>query len=396
MADASTETPSLQQQNRELFILHKIAEALNRETNLNQALHTTLAQVAELFNLHTGWVYLQDDGSEQFYLGAAQNLPPALAQNHCALMDGNCTCLNSYLAGGLDNRDRVNVITCSRLEGLVNGTDGLRVHASIPLHAHGKPLGVLNVASEQAQWWETSADLLSLLHTVGDMLSIAVERARLFDQRAELGATRERNRLAREIHDTLAQGLTGIALQLESVDALLESGAGPDRIRPVVQGALDVTRVNLDEARRSVLDLRAAPLAGRTLAEALAALAAEFDTAHPPAVEISTSGGNRPLPVRLEVGLYRMAQEALANVARHAGASRVTVDLRVTPVQVRLRVRDNGRGFDPDHVPPGRFGLIGLRERAKLLGGALTLESSPGAGVRIEVTVPLSNGGAAP
>ncbi len=99
-----------------------------------------------------------------------------------------------------------NVVTCSRLKNLVDGTDGLRYHASIPLYAHGKQLGVLNVAS--TDWRELSQEDLQLLYTVGDLLGIAVERARLFARSAHLGALEERNRLARELHDTLAQGLT--------------------------------------------------------------------------------------------------------------------------------------------------------------------------------------------
>lgn len=158
----------LRRRNRELFILHQIAEALNRETNLDRALQTALAQVADLFNLHTGWIFLLHEETGESYLAAAQELPPALAKHSCLLMQGDdCTCLDSYARGGLDHRDRANVITCSRLEGLVAGTDGLRYHASIPLYAHQKPLGVLNVASSESYWWVSNSNRLNLLHTVG-------------------------------------------------------------------------------------------------------------------------------------------------------------------------------------------------------------------------------------
>ncbi|MCZ2099479.1 MAG: histidine kinase [Anaerolineae bacterium] len=119
---------------------------------------------------------------------------------------------------------------CTRLQGLEVGSDGLRYHASVPLYHHNKRVGVLNVVS--ADWRELSEDDLRLLNTVGDMLSIAIERAQLFANSIQLGAAEERNRLAREIHDTLAQGLTAIALQLETADALLESGS--DRARGAV------------------------------------------------------------------------------------------------------------------------------------------------------------------
>jgi two-component system NarL family sensor kinase len=158
-----TDADKLRRRNHELFILHQIAEALNREVNLDQALQTALAKVAELFGLHTGWIYLLHDETNQSYLAGAQDLPPALAKDSCLEMEGGCTCLDSYQAGGLDNRDRVHVITCSRLDDLVDGTDGLRYHASIPLYAQQKPLGVLNVASAESAWWVLFKDDLPLL-----------------------------------------------------------------------------------------------------------------------------------------------------------------------------------------------------------------------------------------
>jgi two-component system NarL family sensor kinase len=172
---------------------------------------------------------------------------------------------------------------------------------------------------------------------------------------------------------------------LESADALLEAGADARRIRQVVQQALALTRANLEEARRSVLDLRAAPLEGRTLAAALAALAGQGETP----VNFLVTGGNRPLSLRVESGLYRIAQEALTNINRHAQASQAFLHLLTTPTEVRLIVEDNGRGFDPEQAPQNRYGLRGLNERVKLLGGALRLESSPGAGTRLEVRIPL-------
>jgi two-component system NarL family sensor kinase len=301
-------------------------------------------------------------------------------------MEGTCHCLDTYLEGDLSGAANVNIVTCSRLGWLANrGTAGLRYHASIPLYAHGRKLGVLNVAS--TDWRELSPDDLRLLYTVGDLLSIAIERARLFADSVRLGAAEERNRLAREIHDTLAQGLAAIALRLETADALLEAAASPDQVGKVVRQALGLARANLEEARRSVLDLRAAPLEGRSLADALAALAAEWTTEHRLPVRFEGSSGG--LPARVEVGLYRIAQEALNNVLRHAGAGRAIVRLESSLERVRLTVEDDGRGFDPGQVAAGRYGLVGLNERAKLLGGVFRLESSPGAGTRIEVEIPL-------
>jgi len=376
----------LRRRNHELSILNAIASALNRSVELDQALQTGLAQVAQLLGLHTGWVWLLNEETGKTYLAASQNLPPAL-QNNPRRMRGICHCLDTYMEGDLEGAANVNVLTCSRLSGLVDGANGLRYHASIPLYAHEKKLGVLNVAS--TDWRELSPDDLRLLYTIGDLLSIAIERSRLFARNAQMSILEERNRLAREIHDTLAQGLTAVSLQLESADALLDAGANPQRIRKAVLQALTLTRANLEEARRSVLDLRAAPLEGRTLMKALEALAKEWTARGEITVRFEASGDDRPLPVRIEAGLYRIAQEALTNVARHAHTKQARLHLEITPEQITLHIGDNGQGFEPSQIPRDRYGLIGMNERARLLGGTFCLDSAPGKGACLEVTIPL-------
>jgi two-component system NarL family sensor kinase len=353
---------------------------------LDQTLQTGLSQVAELLGLHTGWVWLINEETGKTYLAATQNLPPAL-QNTPRRMKGTCHCLDTYLEGDLEGAANVNVLICSRLSGLVDGTDGLRYHASIPLYARDKKLGVLNVAS--TDWRELSPDDLRLLYIIGDLLSIAIERSRLFARSAQISVVEERNRLAREIHDTLAQGLTAVSLQLESADALLEASADPERVRQAVRQALSLTRANLEEARRSVLDLRAAPLEGRTLMKALEALAKEVSKGGKTRVRFEGLGDDRPLPVRFEAGLYRIAQEALANIEQHARARHARLRLELTPEQVLLTIGDDGQGFESAQVPKDRYGLIGMNERARLLGGTLSLESSPGSGTCLEVSIPL-------
>ncbi len=379
-------TEALAQRNRELAILNRIAEALNRSVQLDEALQAALALVAELFTMRTGWVWLMRDDTP--YLAATFNLPPALA-DHPRKMEGCCYCLDTYAAGDLEGAANINVVRCTRLSGLVDGTDGLRYHASIPLYAHGRKLGVFNVAS--SDWRELSADDLRLLHTVGDLLSMAVERAQLFEQSTTLGAVEERNRLAREIHDTLAQSLTAVLLQLETADTLLERQSEPQRVRERLRRAIDLTRSSVDEVRRSVLDLRAAPLEGRSLPEAIQVLL--DDTRHHAQlhVQFTASGAAQPLPIRLEAGLFRIVQEVLNNVRQHAQAQMVTVEYTATPEQVTLVIEDDGRGFDPTQLREGRFGIVGLNERARLIGGQLHLQSNPGAGTRVTVAVPIDS-----
>jgi two-component system NarL family sensor kinase len=379
--------PNDERRDRELVILNSIARELNRPVGLDQSIRTALALVAELLGLRTGWIFLLDEETGEPYMAASQNLPPALVAEP-EWMEGTCYCLDTYRAGDLAGAANVNVVACSRLKWFVDGTDGLRYHASIPLYASGKKLGVLNVAS--TDWRELSEEDLRILHTAGDLLSIAIERSRLFEKSAQLGALEERNRLAREIHDTLAQGLAGIALRLEMVDALIEAGADATRTRQGVRAALELARHNLEEARRSVLDLRAAPLEGRTLCEALESLVAAWHADGNPEVKLELLGANRPLEPRVEIGLYRIVQEALTNIAHHAHATSVSVRLLLAPEHAEVTVEDNGVGFEPYKTIKGRHGLIGMNERAKLLGGWLQIQSGPNEGTRLHVIVPLS------
>jgi two-component system, NarL family, sensor kinase len=378
----------------ELSVLNDVARALNASVDLPALLARALEKVAELLGLRTGWVLLFDETTGEPYLAAAQDLPPGLGQEPL-FTTGWCYCLESFRDGEFDDAANVGVVYCSRLRKPALGkgrTAGLQYHASVPLQVSDdegglRRLGMLNVAGPE--WRELDADELSLLHTIGDMLSVAVERARLHARRLEAAQTEERNRLAREIHDTIAQDLSAITFQLEAAEAILGTQGDPERARRSVSTALDLARKGLEEARRSVLDLRAAPLEGRTLPVALAALAAEAD-AGTVAVAFEAAPSMTPLPPAVEVGLYRIAQEALQNALRHAAASRVHLRLESLPDRVRLTVEDDGGGFAIEDTTASRFGLVGMRERTRLLGGTFQIESSPGAGTRLTAEVPLS------
>jgi two-component system NarL family sensor kinase len=262
-------------------------------------------------------------------------------------------------------------------------TQGLAYHASIPLYFRGEPLGIMNVTAPS--WRRLSDEELQLLSTIGYQVGIALERARLAEESAQLARAEERARFAREIHDTLAQGLTAIALHLEG--ALNHLTADPGRARQRLERALETTRQSLEEARRSVLNLREAPLAGKPLEAALRSLARALTSETGVPVRV-TACGLRPLPLRVEAELFRIAQEALSNVERHAQATQVEVRLQLSPRTARLVVRDNGVGFDPGSVESDRQGLVGMRERARLLEGRLRVRSRSG-GTTVMAAVPL-------
>src|SRR6202521_3274902 len=322
------ETSSLSRLNRDVAILSIIAGHLNRKIDVHEALQEVLVHVTRLLELQTGWVWLLDE-HERPYLAASQSLPPYLA-DYPERMTGSCLCLDTFLQGDLEGAANINVLRCSRLKNAERDKDpsslGLRFHASVPIYASETPIGVLNVASED--WRELEEEELQLLHIIGDQIGLAIQRARLSAEHtraaARLATIEERNRLAREIHDTLAQGLTAITLQLETADALVTSR--PERAGEAIRRALSLARANLEEARRSMIDLRAAPLQDHTLPEALAALvrgtaqeAIEIEYHYTPTPDFPT------LPQRLETALYRIAQEALSNAYKHAQPQHISL-----------------------------------------------------------------------
>lgn len=372
-----------------LRVLKAIAETLNRGVGLHATLASTLPLVVELLDLHTGWLFLRNDADEDtFALATYHNLPPALAFPGDAWCEG-CTCQSRALAGEL--RDSAAVVQCSRLGSATGDRRGLAYHASIPLNKGERLLGIMNVATEQ---WDTfTPEDLQVLTAIGFQFATAVERTQLAEQATHAALAEERNRLAREVHDTLAQELAGIALQLETADALLD--LAPDQARARIQQALARTRESLEEARRSVLDLRSGPLERLDLGTALAQLVERFAAETHIRVTLQSALDGSRLPARHEQALYRIAQEALANIAQHAEATTVDVTLRRTPTAVVLCVVDDGRGFRRQRTrgaaKPGqqRFGLIGMRERAQVLGGTLRVASAPGAGTRLEARLPV-------
>jgi signal transduction histidine kinase len=201
--------------------------------------------------------------------------------------------------------------------------------------------------------------------------------AQLLAQAREAGALDERARLAREIHDTLAQGLIGIVTQLEA------AGQG-DRERHIA-AATRLARESLTEARRSVQALRPQPLEDARLPEAIAQVAGAWSELHGVPAEASTTGAPRPLPVDVEATLLRTAQEALANVAKHASASRVGLTLSYMDDLVTLDIRDDGIG---GAAPGNGYGLTGMQERLQGLHGTLAIESETGGGTALSASVP--------
>lgn len=210
----------------------------------------------------------------------------------------------------------------------------------------------------------------------------------LVTQAREAGVLDERRRMAREIHDTLAQGLTGIVTQLQAAEqAASRSADGSAGWWRHVAAATQLARESLTEARRSVDALRPSPLESGRLSEALSDVAERWSALNGTPVQVTSTGTVRPIDPEAEFALLRAAQEALANVARHAHATRVGVTISYMESEVALDVRDDGVGFDPALLDGG-FGLVAMRQRITALSGTLQIEAEPGGGTAISACVP--------
>ncbi|GLV86489.1 two-component sensor histidine kinase [Streptomyces lavendulae subsp. lavendulae] len=245
----------------------------------------------------------------------------------------------------------------------------------------GGAVAVATVLGYQALYRESERrrELIEELITTRAELAVAERGA---------GILAERERLAREIHDTLAQGLSSIQLLLRAAERTLPPDAPAAEH---IARAREAAQENLAEARRFVRALTPPDLEHGSLAGALERLCSG---APGPRVRFSVSGTPRVLPTPYEVALLRIAQSALANVVRHAGAGRAEITLTFMDASVTLDVVDDGRGFDPSSASPaasdgGGFGLPAMRARAETLGGLFTVESAPGQGTAVAVTLPL-------
>jgi len=214
-----------------------------------------------------------------------------------------------------------------------------------------------------------------------------LENARLYEESRGKAALEERQRLARELHDSVSQALYGIALNASAAEAVRETA--PDRLGGLLSEVLVLAEAGLAEMRALIFELRPESLEQEGLVAALQKQAAAVRARHGIDVRC-TVGSEPPVPLAVKEALYRIAQEALQNAARHAGARRVELVLEVGVGELVLRIGDDGRGFDPRGRFPGHLGLRSMQERAAAVGGSLEVESEPGRGARVQASVPVA------
>jgi PAS domain S-box-containing protein len=255
----------------------------------------------------------------------------------------------------------------------------------LPLKVKGRVIGVLDVETDRLNAFDESD--VTVLQSLANQVAVAIENARLYEQAQELAAIQERQRLARELHDSVSQALYGIALGARTARVQLDRD--PGQVAGPLDYVLQLAEAGLAEMRALIFELRPESLAQEGLIAALTKQVASLRARHQ--IEVNTVFGDEPdIALESKEALYRIAQESLHNVVKHARASRADVRLAQNNGVLVLEVQDNGQGFDAGGEFPGHLGLHSMRERALRLGGTLDIESAPGQGTLIRARVPLA------
>ncbi|HKG25025.1 MAG TPA: GAF domain-containing protein, partial [Thermomicrobiales bacterium] len=373
---------------QQLGVLQEITESIAAQLDLKSLLETIVASAVRLLGAHAGAISLVGESLDApRRLTATYNLPTSLQSEDLPARAG---LMGQVIAA----RGPVIVEHYSHLSSPLphSAFHELAPWVAVPVWWQGEIIGTFGIGAKDPERTFDERDV-QLLTVLGKHASVAIENARLYAASRELGAAEERNRLAAEIHDTLAQSLLALTFQLRAARGLVVTS--PDRAVSELLEAEERARGALEEARRSVWNLGPASLEAGTLVEALQGeLAASERSGLPDRLVVT--GAARPLSAEIQLALLRTVQEALTNARKHAHASRAEVALDYRPSSVRLTVCDDGVGIDAAAVacrgsrPEGGFGLVGMADRLRRVGGTVTVESDPTRlpGTRVIASVP--------
>ncbi len=364
------EMSRLETANNLLVALHAAAQTLPASLDLVEVVDSIRARLRTLLDFRALSLLVRDEDGDHWHAALAEGvrLPESIPTSR----------LPSPMRQAILQRRPValgSLLSTNRRGLLPTARSGLYV----PLVARGDIAAILAVEHDlPAQY--SDADVV-LLRDLSGPLGLAVDNARWFSRLRRFGAEAERARIARDLHDRLAQSLAYVTFELERLAARQESAELTD-LRDVVRGLVA-------ELRETLYQLRADVTPEHDLAEIAAPYLVRFEERTGIRVTWSCSV-EHPIPFRVEQDIWRILQEALANAERHAGAASISVRWHVSRTAASLRVADDGRGFVPDQVPPDRYGLVGMHERADAAGALLTISSRPGHGTEISVEMAVS------
>jgi len=369
---------------REVEALYRADEALYRSLRLEDVLQALVDVATDILQADKATVLIWDAEHEHLVVGAARGFDPAsLAKMRHAPGQGVTAWVAENALPAVVEDARAD----PRVAHHITDPEGIRSLLHVPIIVGGEVFGVFGV--NYCQVHSFTGDEERLLLDLAQRAALAIENVHLYERAQELAALKERQRLARELHDSVSQALYGIALGARTARTLLDRD--PRRAAEPLDYVLSLADAGLAEMRALIFELRPESLQQEGLVAALSKLAAALRARHQ--IDVQASLGDEPdVSFEIKETAYRIAQEALHNVVKHAHATRVEVSLEIAPPNLVLEVRDNGVGFDPNQTFPGHFGLQSMRDRASRHGGTARLESAPGQGARVYAWLPLELG----
>jgi PAS domain S-box-containing protein len=371
----------LQRRNRDLDLLNRLGQELGATLDLPRVLEQVSRAVREVVAAAGSLVWLWDEEDPDWIVCRAA-FQPDLARSplNLRLRSGE------GIIGWVAQQGKIAIVSRAqedpRFSRVIDAHTGFQTHSilAVPLQVRDTVIGVLEVLNKSEG--EFSGHDRLLIETLAASVAIAIENARLYDQARQTAAAAERSLLARELHDAVSQTLFSASVIAESLPRLWERD--PDKVWRGLEQLQRLTKGALAEMRTLLLELRPTALVEAELGDLLRQLTEAFASRTPVKVSLKVEE-QRSLPPEVQIALYRMTQEALNNVTKHARATQVTVSLRSQPEGVGLRIKDDGRGFDPARIKPGRLGLNILRERAEAIGATLQITSQADQGTEIAV-----------
>ncbi len=378
--------------------LRDILTFLNANRSFEQELDYIVYQASQLLGASAGVIYRADMEEGTIAVEAASGAPPALLELGALPSIGervNQTILQRQPVAvaridpeiSTDLPEGIEALDPRLIEWKTIIRTHYRAYLAVPLIIKDELYGALVLYYLEPR--EFSEEDIGLGMALGGQVALAIENARLRDNAEQMAVAAERNRLARDLHDAVTQTLFSASLIAEVLPILWERN--PEEGHRRLQELRELTRGALAEMRTLLLELRPATLVEAEMGELLRQLAEAITGRARLPVDLRVLGGDAPLPAEVKVAFYRIAQEALNNVVKHAGATQVTVTYEAEGDGrgVRLAVRDNGQGFDPHTIPPEHLGVSIMNERAENAGAGLTIVSEIGEGTEVAVVWPL-------
>ncbi len=392
--------------NRKLHATNVIAETVSQSLDLEEVLNSALDRVLELTKGTKGAIFIMDQESQRLYPRAYRGLSQEFIQAITGLKVGEELAGKVVETGKAIFGDDIGSdprISPSIIRSHIN-QEGLRAFASFPLRSKSQILGVMSVSSPVAHQFK--AEDIELLDCIANQVAVAIENALLHQEIQRRGEMRrhllqqciyiqeeERRRIARELHDDTSQVLTSLSARLEAIMCMLPPDLHPNSIHGELRGIQSSMIRMIDDTHRMIYQLRPTVLDDLGLVAAVRWQADNLLEARGIKVRFDSAGKERKLPSDVEIGLFRIIQEATNNIVKHAEAWNSKIEIRFEDNMLSILVEDDGRGFDVDQVmnitnEKRGFGLLNIKERVEYMGGQLSIQSQLNLGSQITVQIP--------